>query len=220
MTAENTAGHMKLPFLLKPGAVVVLEGLDSTGKSTQHEKMERACMGMGHGTAPLFQPVPLFLHMPSAGTHLGEMIYDLTESVGKELDPLARQLLHLASHSQSVQQAIKPALAEGRGVVLDRWWWSTIACGWFGSSLGDRLTLKQLLDLCHNVWRGVEPDMVAVFMHPHQEDHHNTEDVVEGYQYLAELHRDKTVFIEPGDEGQQGEQLFAEMARRDIYRSA
>lgn len=220
MSAEESAGRMKLPFLLKPGAVVVLEGLDATGKTTQHEKMERACMGMGHGTTPLFSPAPLFLHMPSAGTHLGEMIYDLTETVGKELDPLARQFLHLASHSQSTEQAIRPALADGRGVILDRWWWSTVACGWFGGELADRIPLGRFMDMCKAVWRGVEPDLVALFMHPHQDDHHNTDEVVEGYEYMASLHRDKVALIEPGDEGQQGEQLFAEMARRDIYRSA
>jgi dTMP kinase len=221
MSVESAAMRWKLPFAIKKDAVIVLEGLDATGKSTQHEKMERACIGMGHGKAPLFDPAPLFLHMPSAGTDLGHMIYDLTESVGSELDPLARQFLHLASHAQSVQQAIKPALKgpEPRPVVLDRWWWSTIAYGWFGSKMGSRMSLDTFEEVVRRTWAGVKADVVFLFLHPHKEDRHNTTSVTDGYEYLADKFSDRVVFIGPGDEGEQGEQMYEAMARRGLYRN-
>lgn len=218
--AEKFASTLRLPFKIKSDAVIVLEGLDATGKSTQHERMERACMGMGTGPTPLFDPAPVFAHMPSAGTALGEQIYDLTESVGKDLDPLARQYLHLASHAQSVRTLLRPALKaeEPRPVVLDRWWWSTVAYGYFGGSLAERgFDLDQFISLCRLTWKGVRADLIALFMHPHQDDHHNTPLVEAGYEYLVERFPQKVVMIQPGTIGDQGEQLFEAMSRRGLY---
>lgn len=213
---------VKLPFLMKPGCVIVLEGLDATGKSTQHESIERSCMGMGHGSTPLFDPAPLFLHMPSAGTQVGQAIYEMTENLTEDLDPLARQYLHLASHAHSVKTLIRPAIKAGTPVILDRWWWSTVAYGWYNSKRV-RNAFPSLLDflaLCERTWSGVSPDLIAVFMHPHVKDRHNTPGVAAGYHSLVkEWKPDNVVLIEPGDEGAQGEQLFSAMIERDLYRS-
>lgn len=210
---------LSLPFHVKPGAVIVLEGLDATGKSTQHERMERACMGMGHGTAPLFDPVPLFLHMPSAGTEVGQAVYEMTEALTEALDPLARQFLHLASHAHSVKTLIKPALKEGTPVILDRWWWSTVAYGWYGSKRVRNAFPSPIdfYDMVGRAWQGVNSDLIALFMHPHKEDSHNTDAVASGYAALAKEYPDKVVLIEPGDEGAQNEQLFDAMLARDLY---
>lgn len=207
--------ELKLPFKIKDGAVIVLEGLDATGKSTQHERMERACM---NDEDTLFDPAPMFIHMPSAGTAVGEAIYKMTEEMGKDLDPLARQYLHMASHSHSVQNLIKPALAEGIPVFLDRWWWSTVTYGWYGSKRIQRaFSLTDFTALAKRNWKGVRPDMVALFMHPHAEDHHNTAAVRDGYKHLASEFPEKLVLIEPGDEGAQAEQVLNAMVDRGLY---
>lgn len=211
---------MSLPLSIKTDAVLVLEGLDGTGKTTQTERLERACMGMGQDGKPLFVPEPRFAHMPSAGTHIGHAIYDLTETVGEDLDPLARQFLHLASHAQSVRKFIRPTLRaeEPRPVVLDRWWWSTVAYGFFGGKLSRRgWDVDQFINMCLTTWRGVNADMIFLFMEPHVEDHHNTEDVIEGYQYLADRFPQRVTLIERGDEANQKEQMFNAMVRRGIY---
>jgi len=211
---------LKLPFKLKPGCVIVLEGLDATGKSTQHERMEQACMGMGHGPTPLFDPAPLFLHMPSAGTEVGQAIYEMTEALTTELDPLARQYLHLASHAHSVKTLIRPAIKAGQPVILDRWWWSTVAYGWYNSKRV-RNTFPSLIDfysLCERTWRGVSPDLILLFMHPHVEDKHNTPAVEAGYHRIAKDWKpDNVVLIEQGDEGEQGEQLYAALLQHGLY---
>jgi len=181
--------------------------------------MEQACIGMGHGPTPLFDPEPLFLHMPSAGTQVGQAIYDMTEALTEELDPLARQYLHLASHAHSVKTLIRPAIKEGRPVFLDRWWWSTVAYGWFNSKRV-RSAFPSLIDfanLCERTWKGVKPDLVAVFLHPHTEDRHNTPGVSAGYHALIKDYPDKVVLIEPGDEGAQAEQLLDAMLKFNLY---
>jgi dTMP kinase len=219
------SNHLTMPFKIVPGCVIVLEGLDATGKTTQHQKMERACLGMGTGSTPLFDIEPLFVHMPSAGTDLGETIYAMTEDMGKELDPLARQMLHLASHAQSVETLIRPALREGRPVILDRWWWSTVAYGYYGARLDRRcFNVDQYMRMCKSVWGGITADLVVMFMQPHKKDKHNTPKIENGYYDVANgapEHRMATTvaYIGAGDEGEQGEQLYASMVRAGIYRS-
>lgn len=212
---------MEMPFPIKPGALIVFEGLDGTGKTTQHEHIERACVGLGHGSEPLFEPEPLFLHMPTAGTNLGQAIYEITEAITEDLDPLARQFLHLASHSQSVRFTIKPAREEGRPVFLDRWWWSTFAYGHEAMAKRFRMTYPELVTFLFRVWRRMMPDVVFLFMHPHVEDAHNTPSVVEGYQLLMDAYSwgDRLVLVEQGDQNHQTLQIMDALLERGIYRS-
>lgn len=97
---------------MRPGSLVVLEGLDRTGKTTQRDALT---------ALPWDPPVPLITHMPSGLTSLTEAIYRTTEK-HKINSPLARQLLHLTCHAENLP-ALRTA-REQRGVILDRWWWS------------------------------------------------------------------------------------------------
>ncbi len=45
------------------------------------------------------------------------------------ITPLALQALHVAAHLDSIETTIKPALADGTTVLLDRTWWSTLVYG-------------------------------------------------------------------------------------------
>ena len=76
----------------RPGSLVVFEGLDRSGKSTQIKRLS-----MLNWKAP----GPKFTHMPSGMTALTESIYELTENE-KIGSPLARQLLHLACHAENI----------------------------------------------------------------------------------------------------------------------
>src|SRR4051794_7388128 len=116
---------------LRPGALVVLEGLDRTGKSTQMSALRELRWDY---------PVPIFTHMPSGLTDLTQAIYRLTEAK-RIASPLARQLLHLACHAEN----LGPLDLERRehAVVLDRWWWSTMAYGWYAGQL-DRLGVDEV----------------------------------------------------------------------------
>jgi hypothetical protein len=65
----------------------------------------------------------------------------------------------------------------------------------------------------------VKADVIFLFMHPHVEDRHNTDQVSAGYAYLLDRFPDKVVIIKPGNEGEQGLQMYEAMVRRGIYQS-
>lgn len=204
-----------MPFHLKPGAVIVFEGLDGTGKSTQHERLEAGVYHPSMGI-PMFDGTPSFIHMPSGHNVVGEMVYALTES-GRKLNPLTRQMLHLAAHAQELTH-IRETIAAGEAVFLDRFWWSTVAYGWRGDVKEAFPDIHAFTDLCRWVWRGVVPDVIFAFMHAHVEDEHNDEEVTEIYQWLGRnSFHDRIVWVEPGTEAQQNMQILQEMVRRGIY---
>jgi dTMP kinase len=108
---------------LTTGSLVVFEGLDRSGKSTQIKRLS---------ALDWVAPAPRFIHMPSGMTDLTKNIYSLTEN-SKISSPLARQLLHIACHAENIEP-----IADARvrhGLFLDRWWWSTVAYGWYGAGL-------------------------------------------------------------------------------------
>ena len=114
-----------------PGSFVVFEGLDGAGKSTQLAALAEAVPGA------------VVTHQPSGGNDVGKIVYSITEN-GTITSPLARQLLHLAADSEHYETEILPAL-ESRAVLMDRCWWSTIAYGWYGSSLRARFSLEDFM---------------------------------------------------------------------------
>jgi thymidylate kinase len=109
-----------------PGALVVFEGPDGTGKTSlaawtkSHlETLNTHCdlhsfPGRNEGT-------------------LGKHIYDLhhnSSSYGvRSIHPASLQLMHVASHIDILRSTIQPAIDSGRTVVLDRFWWSTRVYG-------------------------------------------------------------------------------------------
>src|SRR5205814_6354238 len=108
-------------FLLRltPGSVIVFEGLDRAGKSTQLSMLARV---VEPSSAEL-------VHMPSGTTPFTQGVYSLLER-GELVSGLARQLAHLACHAENHQALV--AATEVKALVLDRWWWSTVAYGWYG----------------------------------------------------------------------------------------
>lgn len=217
--AHEQAAGLRMPFHLKPGTLVVFEGLDGTGKSTQIERLERGVYAPTTGTA-MFDGDPVFAHMPSGTNELGSAVYGLTESA-VEMPAMTRQLLHLACHSVEVPQTIVPALQAGQSVFLDRWWWSTVAYGWSG--VREVYTKKRLMDLCRRVWFPIdEPDLICLFMSPHVEDKNNKPHVISGYDWLVQHYCDmgldeNLVLVPPGDEGQQSLFILEAMAKRGLY---
>lgn len=188
---------------LRPGTFIVLEGLDKTGKTTQSEAIEAA------GWEP---PLPLVTHMPSGETDLTRAIYEITE-YQTIASPLARQLLHLACHAENL-----PALAAARrerGVVIDRWWWSTVAYGWFGG-LRSQLSESAFFGAINMIWGGFEADVVFLFLSAHAQDSHNLSTVAEGYRWLAAHHPDVAVEIPAGSPESVTTFLLEELRRRAL----
>lgn len=176
---------MSSAIILRPGTVVVLEGLDKTGKSTQIAAL-RDTLDRARTT---------FAHMPSGFTTFSVDIYRLLESA--ELRPqsgVARQLAHLACHAENM-----PYLAEQlktQALLLDRWWWSTLAYGWYGGAIRDAgFTQSHFEELIQRVWAPITPSVIFVFDTPRQSDSNNLSGVAEGYALLLAANTDVAVQI-------------------------
>jgi thymidylate kinase len=185
---------------LRPGSLVVLEGLDRCGKSTQVQRLRAL-----DWTAPS----PTFTHMPSGLTALTESIYQLTERESIT-SPLARQLLHMACHAENVE-----TLADARrhsGVVLDRWWWSTVAYGWYGGHLAESgVSESAFFGMIDAIWSSQPADLVFLFSTPYARDDLNRDDVRHGYRQLAAQHALITVEVPFGTEGETSDFLLSRL---------
>ena len=155
------------------GNIVVLEGLDKAGKSTQAAAL---------ATMPWEVP-PTFVHMPSGFSGATEAIYRVTETY-TFASSLGLQLLHLACHAESIPRLLDAQRASG--VILDRWWWSTVAYGWFGSNLRAELDRRHFFGAMEMVWGIVEPAVVFLFLKSYEPDPHNSPDVLAGYRWVAD----------------------------------
>ena len=94
------------------GYFISLEGGEGAGKSTQNKRIVNWLSEQGHVAIETREP---------GGTVISEQIRQLlldTRNAG--LEPVAELLLMFAARSQLVQEVIRPALAEGKVIVCDR----------------------------------------------------------------------------------------------------
>lgn len=187
---------------LAPGALVVLEGLDKAGKTTQANALQAVL------------PDTLFTHQPSGGNVVGATVYELTEAV-TAMSPVARQFLHLASHAEHYERELIPTLSTG-GVVMDRCWWSTIAYGYFGSGLRFAMDYPLFEEMCCLPTQGVMPKVVFVFMSPWAEDRHNNSEVLAGYHSLIERFNEVAVVVPKDSVEKVTRFIVEELARRNL----
>lgn len=191
---------------LRHGTVVVLEGLDKTGKSTQVTALENALDPAG--TA--------FAHMPSGLTTFSADVYKLLEDPDRRpRSGVAQQLAHLACHAENM-----PSLAEQlktRALLLDRWWWSTLAYGWYGGPVRDAgFTRDSFEELIHRVWAPIVPSVIFVFDTPREEDSNNLTGVAEGYAVLLAANTDTAVQIPDLNEYDTTQFILDELRRRGL----
>jgi dTMP kinase len=142
-----------VPKLRRPpatGLFIAFEGVEGAGKGTQLALTEEYLRSEGHDVLVTREP---------GGTELGEKIRRvlLDPKTGK-LDSRSEALLFAAARAQSVTAIIRPALAEGKVVICDRYIDSSLAYQGWARGLGeaDVLTL--------NVWatQGLFPDLVIL----------------------------------------------------------
>jgi thymidylate kinase len=158
---------------MKPRSVLVFEGLDKAGKSTQLQRLKA-----------ILDPTDItYAHMPSGDSAFTRLLYGLLENVPPD-SGLAKQLAHLACHSENMPSLVK-ATCTG-SLILDRWWWSTIAYGWFGGGIDPSvLSENTFRDLIASIWAPIRADRVLLFLNPFEDDDNNNEDVARGYLELA-----------------------------------
>jgi dTMP kinase len=99
------------------GLLVVLEGIDGSGKSTQARLLVRRLAAL--------KLRPVLFREPSRGKW-GKLIREKARHAGS-LSPGEELNLFVRDRRENVDRNLRPALAAGRVVVLDRYYFSTIA---------------------------------------------------------------------------------------------
>lgn len=182
----------KVDLTIRRGAVIVFEGLDKTGKSTQLDRL-RGSLGAVS---------TVFAHMPSGFSKFTERVYRALEGETPDEKPtsgLAQQLAQLACHAESVPY-LKRA-AETRSLVLDRSWWSTLAYGWFGGSVKQSgLPESSFKGLIDTIWSPIKPSIVFVFLEPRHLDPNNAPGVQDGYRALLKEQPESAVVLPVANE--------------------
>jgi dTMP kinase len=101
----------------RPGLLIVLEGIDGSGKTTQARRLLRRLRRRGRAA--------VFFREPTRG-RWGREIKRLAARAGS-LSAEEQLGLFVKDRRENVEKNLKPALAAGRIVVLDRYYFSTIA---------------------------------------------------------------------------------------------
>jgi dTMP kinase len=135
------------------GALVVLEGVEGAGKTTQVARLVARLRAGG---------VTVHAHREPGGTPLGDAVRQLLLDPAGDVVPEAEALLFFASRAQLVARVIAPALAHGETVVLDRFFLSTYAYQIAGRGL-DRDRIRDANRLAVG---GVRPDVTCVLDFP------------------------------------------------------
>jgi dTMP kinase len=111
------------------GRLVVFEGGEGAGKSTQLQRLAARLTRDG---------IPNAVYREPGGTPVGDRIREILLHSDLPLAPAAEATLFVASRAQLVHSVVKPALAAGQHVLLDRFLLSTYAYQIHGRGLPSR----------------------------------------------------------------------------------
>jgi len=135
------------------GRLVVLDGCDGCGKSTQAGRLVRTLEARGHEVHATFEP---------GATELGRALRELLLHSDLPVDPRAEALLMAADRAQHVATVVEPALARGAWVVSDRFVGSSLA--YQGGARG--LGFDAVATVNEFATGGLVPDLVVYLAAP------------------------------------------------------
>lgn len=108
-------------------ALITIEGVDGTGKSTLTQGLAEALSARGSAVLVLREP---------GGVAASERIRELVKDPGLAVGDRAEALLYAAARAQLIEERLTPALAAGQTVILDRFVDSSLAYQGGGRELG------------------------------------------------------------------------------------
>ena len=182
------------------GIFITMEGPDGSGKTTQIDLLKKYLEHRGYDIVIAREP---------GGTTIGEAIREIILNPDyKEMGHMTELLLYASARAQLVNQVIKPALAEGKAVICDRFVESSAVYQGIGRGLGvdtvyevnnfalgdvkPKLTIFMDLDAEDGIKRKKKQ---AELDRMEQEDLSFHKLVVEGYRQLAKLYPERIVPI-------------------------
>lgn len=129
---------------------LTLEGIEGSGKTTQINNICRFLENKGHNCVITREP---------GGTKIGRKIRSiLLDPENKGMEPMAELLLYFSDRVEHVKKLIKPALAEGKTVICDRYFDATLV--YQGYARG--LDIKLIIRLHELVLEGLKPDITLL----------------------------------------------------------
>jgi dTMP kinase len=135
--------------MARPGRLIVFEGGEASGKSTQ--------------AARLAADLGAVLTREPGGTTIGKRIRELVLDPGAvAMAPSTEALLMAADRAQHVAEVIEPALASGQDVVTDRYVPSSLAYQGYGRGMD----VDALRRVSAEMAGAVEPDLVVLLEVP------------------------------------------------------
>jgi len=134
----------------RAGALIAIEGIDGAGKSTQAKMLCRHLSDDGYET--------VYLREPTDGP-IGRRIRELANQGRDFLSPEEEFRLFLEDRREDVEKNIRPALESGRVVVIDRYFYSSIA---YQGALG----LDPEMINCENRAIAITPDLMIYLAIP------------------------------------------------------
>lgn len=214
------------------GKLIVFEGVEGSGKSTQLRRLEHWLK-----QHPTFQKLQSYAIVPEViitrepgGTALGQALRNLLldDRATFELSPQAELLLYTADRTQHVEELILPALQAGSWVLCDRFIDSTVAYQGYGRGLSlslieklnqiatqgnaGHLTLWLQLDVDQGLARSRDRGQLDRIEQTSLEFHRQ---VQQGFETLAEQHPERIVPIDAAQpEDQVAQQIQAVIEKR------
>lgn len=131
------------------GLFISFEGIDGVGKSTQANMLQSFIEDAGREVVRTLEP---------GGTELGVEIRHLLLHRKGEVAARAEALLYAADRSHHVATKIRPALAEGKVVITDRYLDSSVAY----QGAGRELSTTEIRDLSLWAVNGLLPHLTVL----------------------------------------------------------
>jgi len=171
--------------------LVTLEGIDGSGKSTLHAALKELLADLD----------PVFTREPGA-TWVGESV---RRAIAEQIDPVTEATLFVADHAAHLATLVRPALANGRLVISDRY--SDSRYAYQSVTLQGIIPApEQWLRAMHNGW-SIVPDRTFLCVLPvddaltrlkpdNEREHFEKREVLEKVQnnYLAYARAEPTRF--------------------------
>lgn len=133
-----------------PGLLVTFEGGEGSGKSTQIERLAECLRSEGVDVVAAREP---------GTTRVGEAVREvLLEAPLDELAAESELALFLAARAQLVSEVVRPALAAGKVVLLDRYGDSSVAYQGYGRGLDP----ERVEAISRFVTGGLAPDLTVL----------------------------------------------------------
>ncbi|MBU3145958.1 dTMP kinase [Clostridium sp. CF012] len=139
------------------GRLIVLEGPDGAGKTTQIELLEGYLKQSGYEVVRTREP---------GGTEISEKIREIIlDNDNSNMSYMCEALLYAASRAQLVNEVIKPALKSGKMVICDRFVYSSMVYQGIGRGLG----MERIRIINEAALDGLEADLTFMITIPYEE---------------------------------------------------